>query len=249
MRFYIIVNYSSLCQQKAANPIIKKQAAEKALQFVQEGQIIGLGDGSTMLHLADFIVADKSLAASLTFTSSSAKTSNRLSDLGVTVLPPSKLSKIDRYFDGCDQFDRDLNALKSGGGIHTIEKIVANMAGEFILVGDAEKYSEQLSTRFPVVIEIIPAALSSVIAQLQRAFPASIYHLRQSPAKAETATNERGNYLLNVTFDVLPDLEYINTYIKLLPGVVDHSLFYRLATKAVVAGPDGVRLIYPAAIA
>ena len=233
----------------SSQPDYKKQAAEKAFEFVQEGQSIGLGDGSTMLHLADFIVADKSLAASLTFTSSSAKTSNRLRDLGVTVLPPSELAEIDLYFDGCDQFDRELNALKSGGGIHTIEKIVASMASEFILVGDAEKYSEQLSTRFPVVIEIIPAALSSVIAQLQRAFPAIVYHLRQNPAKSETATNERGNYLLNVTFDVLPDLAYINTFIKLLPGVVDHSLFYQLATKAVVAGPEGIKVMYPAALA
>ncbi len=232
-----------------SQPDYKKQAAEKALQFVQEGQIIGLGDGSTMLHLADFIVADKSLAASLTFTSSSAKTSNRLSDLGVRVLPPSELAKIDRYFDGCDQFDRELNALKSGGGIHTIEKIVAGMASEFILVGDAEKYSEQLSTRFPVVIEIIPAAVSSVIAQLQETFPAIVYHLRQNPASTEAAINERGNYLLNVTFNVLPELAFLYTFIKLLPGVVDHSLFYRLASKAVVAGPDGVIVMYPAAIA
>ena len=232
-----------------SQPDYKKHAAEKALQFVQEGQIIGLGDGTTMLHLAEFIVADKNLAESLTFTSSSAKTTNRLSELGVIVIPPSELAKIDRYFDSCDQFDRELNALKSGGGIHTIEKIVASMAGDFILVGDAEKYAEHLSTRFPVVIEIIPAAVRSVIAQLEEAFPAVVCHLRQNPAKSETATNERGNYLLNVTFDVLPDLAYINTFIKLLPGVVDHSLFYRLATKAVVAGPDGVRVIYPAAIA
>ena len=231
---------------ESSQPDYKKQAAEKALQFVQEGQIIGLGDGSTMLHLADFIVAHQSLAASLTFTSSSAKTSNRLRDLGVTVLPPSELAELDLYFDGCDQFDRELNALKSGGGIHTIEKIVASMAREFILVGDAEKYAEQLSTRFPVVIEIIPAAVSSVIAQLQATFPAIEYHLRQNPASTEAAINERGNYLVNVTFDVLPELAFLNTFIKLLPGVVDHSLFYRLATKAVVAGPDGVRVMYPA---
>ena len=226
-------------------PDYKQQAAQKALEFVRAGQVIGLGDGTTMLHLANFIVADKSLAASLTFTSSSAKTSNRLIALGVSMQPPSVFSKIDIYFDGCDQFDRELNALKSGGGIHTIEKIVANMANQFILVGDAEKFSEQLTTRYPVVIEIVPAAIAAVIAQLQIAFPQVVLQLRQSPGSLEAAVNERGNYLLNVTFSDLPALSYINNYIKMLPGVVDHSLFYRMATKAIVAGPDDVRIIYP----
>lgn len=228
-----------------SQPDYKKQAAQKAFQFVQKGQIIGLGDGTTMLHLANFIVADQSLAASITFTSSSAKTIDRLKELGVSVQSPYAFSKIDTYFDGCDQFDRELNALKSGGGIHTMEKIVACMASEFILVGDAEKYSEKLTTRYPIVIEIIPAAITAVIAQLQIAFPQVVAQLRQSPGSLEAAFTERGNYLLNVTFQVLPDLSYINNFIKMLPGVVEHSLFYRMANRAIVAGADGVREIYP----
>ena len=70
------------------------------------------------------------------------------------------------YFDGCDQFDKDLNALKSGGGIHTMEKLFASMAKEFILVGDDSKYAEQLTTTFPLVLEVLPQAMSFILAKL-----------------------------------------------------------------------------------
>lgn len=226
-------------------PDYKLQSAQKALQFVRAGQTVGLGNGTTMLHLADLIAADQNLAASITFTSSSAKTSHRLKAFGLSVIPPSDLQSIDIYFDGCDQFDHELNALKSGGGIHTLEKILATMSTQFILVGDADKFSEQLTSQYPVVVEILPQALKSVIAKLQFAFPDASYKLRQKNGKDNAMTTDNGNYLLDITFNQLPELAPLDKFIKMLPGVVDHSLFYRLATKAIVSGPDGVKIIYP----
>lgn len=214
----------------------KKQAAEMALELIKRGQTIGLGDGSTVFYLVDLVAADAALTASLTLTSSSEKTMLRMKELGLNVIPLSDLKAVDSYFDGCDQFDRELNALKSGAGIHTTEKILAGMAGEFILIGDTGKFSETLTAAYPVVVEIIPAAISSVISKLENLFPGVEYSLRAS-------LSGLCNHLVDLRFKQLPELSLLNTEIKMLPGVVDHSLFFRMAGKAVISGPDGIRTI------
>lgn len=217
----------------------KKEAAEQAFQLIQPGQAIGLGDGATIHYLTQLIAADKQLTATLTLVSSSVKTVTLLQELDLPVQSLSDTVYVDIYFDGCDQFDRDLNALKSGSGIHTMEKIVASMANEFILVGDSGKFSAQFTSQFPIVIEIIPAALGTITSKLRDAFPHASIHLRQQ----ENHLNDRGNHLLELRFDQWPDVDLLNTFIKMLPGVVDHSLFYHMATQAIISGPDGISII------
>lgn len=214
----------------------KKQAAEIAFALIKPGQTIGLGDGSTVFYLVDLIAADTALAGSLILTSSSEKTMLRMKELGLNVIPLSDLKAVDSYFDGCDQFDGELNALKSGAGIHTMEKILAGMAGEFILMGDSGKFSEILTVAYPVVVEIIPAAISSVISKLENLFPGVGCSLRPS-------LSGQGNCLVDLSFEQLPELSLLNTMIKMLPGIVDHSLFFRMASKAVIAGPDGAKIM------
>ena len=149
------------------------------------------------------------------------------------------------YFDGCDQFDTELNALKSGGGIHTSEKILASMAKEFILLGDAAKFVDKLDTTYPMVIEVIPAALSLVSERLSGHFPDAGISIRMSDKKDGAAISDNGNLLLDVYFTQLPALDELNVLVKMIPGVVEHSLFYRMATKAIVAGAEGIKAITP----
>jgi len=212
----------------------KKKAAEKAFQMIKSGQVIGLGDGSTVLCLAELIASDRVLADSLTLTTSSRNTALKMGELGLSYTQISALQYVDRYFDGCDQFDRELNALKSGSGIHTTEKILAGMAAQFILMGDLEKYSEHLTSEFPLVVEIIPSAFVSVAGKIKSEFPQAAYAQR-------AAVTAHGNYLLELKFAFWPELSYLNTFLKMLPGVLDHSLFYRMANKAVISGPDGTK--------
>jgi ribose 5-phosphate isomerase A len=216
----------------------KMEAAEKACQLIQANQSIGLGDGTTILYLVQLIAADKALASTLSFASSSTKTIHRLKELDLTIQSLSDLNHLDLYFDGCDQFDQELNALKSGSGIHTMEKIAASMATEFILLGDSTKYVARLSHQYPIVVEIIPAALATIQARLSGSYQAARINIRDH-------VNDRGNYLLELTLDPLPELKLLNTFIKMLPGVVDHSLFYHMATKAIIAGPAGIKEITP----
>jgi ribose 5-phosphate isomerase A len=222
----------------------KKQSAEKAFQFIKSGQTIGLGEGTTVLYLADFITADTAFAASLTITSSSAKTITRLKELGLDVKQLSDLKAVDSYYDGCDQFDSELNALKSGAGIHTLEKTLAGMAKEFVLIGDSDKFSEKLTAQYPIVVELIPYAFSSVMEKLKAAFPEARFNLRQQDTGNPSIT-VNGNYLLDLKFEQLPELSFLNTFIKMMPGVIDHSLFFRIASKAIISGPDGTTIIVP----
>ena len=221
------------------------EAAKAAIKLIQPGQTIGLGAGSTIANLVALIAADSTLPASLTLVSSSFKTTTLMREHGLNVQSIALTKSPAIYFDGCDQFDTELNALKSGGGIHTSEKILASMAKEFILLGDAAKFVDKLDTTYPMVIEVIPAALSLVSERLSGHFPDAWISIRMSDKKDGAAISDNGNLLLDVYFTQLPALDELNVLVKMIPGVVEHSLFYRMATKAIVAGAEGIKAITP----
>jgi len=223
----------------------KMEAAKAAIKLIKPGQTIGLGAGSTIANLLSLLAAEGSLAASLTFVSSSFKTTGLIREHGFNVQSIALTKGPDIYFDGCDQFDLELNALKSGGGIHTSEKILAAMAAEFILIGDAGKFVTSLDTTYPLVIEALPAALQLVMQQLSSHFPDAKITIRMSDKKDGAAISDNGNMLLDVYFTELMALDQLNVLVKMIPGVVEHSLFYRMAAKAVIAGPAGVKVIRP----
>jgi ribose 5-phosphate isomerase A len=219
---------------------LKKAAAEKAAEFIQHGQKIGLGAGSAIAHLAGILSGKirEGLVASVY--TSSFQTRRLLQENNIIVHDTAFVSNIDLYFDGCDQFDQQLNALKSGGGIHTSEKILAVMAGEFIIVGDETKYVDSFDTGIPLVIEFLPSTLSLVPAMIEKQFPGVKTALRISNKKDGAVITENGNYLLDVYFTKWPELVKINPLLKSIPGIVETSLFYGIAKKAVIGGSDGV---------
>lgn len=221
----------------------KMEAAFAALDFVKAGQTIGLGAGTTIFHLTDLISNHADLAKSLTFVSSSFKTRSYLYKKGLNIQSSAFTEKLDLYFDGCDQFDKELNALKSGGGIHTSEKILASMAGDFILIGDEGKSVLDLDHRYPLVVELLPEALPFILRKIALLYPSTTVKLRMSSEKDGAVISENGNLLADIHFPVLPPLAELNVSVKMIPGIVEHSLFYRLATKAVIAGEHGITIL------
>src|SRR4051794_15765684 len=117
----------------------KRKAAEEASKLIKHGNLIGLGAGSTIAYLIEFITERISEGLQIHVVSSSFATKQLCISRNIPIADISTLSSIDVYFDGCDQFDEELNALKSGGAIHTREKLLASMAEEFIIVGDESK--------------------------------------------------------------------------------------------------------------
>lgn len=225
---------------------LKQKVANAALQLLKPHQHIGLGVGSTVAHLIHLIASDISLKSSLKFTSPSLDTKMLLSANNLVCIDNSTVSALDYYFDSCDQVDSDLNAFKSGGGVHTAEKIMANMAHKFILMVDSPKMVEKLDTQHPLCIEVVPEAWLSVHNKLKTSYATTLSEivLRKSKQKSGPLLTERGNFLADIYFSKLPDLLDLNRRIKQLPGVLDHSLFYQLCSVCLLATEEGVKYLY-----
>ncbi|PWV57035.1 ribose 5-phosphate isomerase A [Chitinophaga sp. S165] len=223
----------------------KYEAAKAARALVSAGQTIGLGGGKTIAYLAEMLAEDVQLMQSLTVTSSSFDTTVLLHEKGFRLVAPSLVSKLDIYFDGCDVFDRQLNALKSGGGIHVMEKLLAAAADKFVLLGDAGKFQTALNPKYPIAIEFLPQALGVVRNKMELLCPGTRFVQRMSSEKTGAVISDNGNMLADVYFDAFPDLEALDIRVKMIPGVVGHSLFYRMAHQAVISGDNGVQYIYP----
>ncbi|WP_333863300.1 ribose 5-phosphate isomerase A [Sphingobacterium sp.] len=221
---------------------LKQEAAKAALQLLKPDQLIGLGVGSTIAYFIELIASSISFKSSLKFISPSFETKMWLKENGLVCIDGSTQATLDYYFDSCDQLDMHLNAFKSGGGVHTGEKIMANMANQFILLADGPKMVEKLTTKYPLCVEIIPEAWLSVRKELRSSYSTMISEivLRKSEQKAGPLLSERGNFLADIYFSKLPDIHELNKQIKHITGVVEHSLFYQLCSVCLLATADGV---------
>ena len=222
---------------------LKQQAALAAVKLIKEKSVVGFGAGSTIAHLVQGIKNVPALAGSIITVTSSFNTKQLLQQSGFVVKEMGDMEEIDLYFDGCDQFDSRLNALKSGGGIHTREKILASMAREFILIGDESKSVEMLDGKYPLVVEVIPDALAFVMNRLQQLLHPSECRIRLSDRKDGAVITENGNFLLDCRWTVFPEPALVNEKVNGIPGVLEHSLFVNIARLAIIAGPGGIKII------
>ncbi len=221
----------------------KQEAAAKAITFIRDNSIVGLGAGSTIAYIVDYLKTKINDGLSIQLVSSSFTTKQLLLKEHLTVVPIEFCKEIDVYFDGCDQFDRQLNALKSGGGIHTLEKLLASMAKQFFIVGDDSKLVDTFDTKYPLVIEMLPQTATFVPYKIQTLFPGAKIKMRMSDKKDGAVITENGNYLLDVYFESWPALSSINQIFKNITGVIETSLFYGMAHKAIIAGENGVSIL------
>jgi ribose 5-phosphate isomerase A len=217
---------------------LKHQAAAKAIELIRDKSTLGLGGGATVAHVVRFLAQERGL--SLRVATSSPETRMLLEANGFLPIHPSLLEKLDLYLDGCDQIDRDLNVLKSMGGIHTQEKLMAAMASEFVVLATADKWVPILGGKFPLTIEVIPEAMAFVPARIKKVFALSHTQLRIDELRGEATITTNGNLLFDLWFLSWPPLELIDPLLKNIPGIVETSLFFGMATKAIIADAPGV---------
>jgi ribose 5-phosphate isomerase A len=221
----------------------KQRAAAKAITLVNEHNIVGLGAGATIAYAAEFLKEKIDNGLSIQLVTFSFTTRQLLLKKNLSVLSIAQCREIDIYFDGCDQFDKQLNALKSGGGIHTQEKLLASMANQFVLVGDASKLVDKFDVKYPLVIEILPQSVAFVTFEIEKLFRSVKIAMRMGVKKDGPVITKNGNYLLDVYFEAWPELHGINPSVKSITGVVETSLFYGLAHKAIIAGENGISVL------
>lgn len=210
----------------------KQAVAEAALAHLPKGGILGVGTGSTVNFLIDLLPQLQLEAA----VASSEATAQRLKKLGITVIEMNEVSALDAYVDGADEINEQLHMIKGGGGALTREKIVASIARQFVCIVDESKVVKQLGAVFPLPIEVIPMARSSIARELVK--------LGGDPVYRTGFVTDNGNCILDVHHVSIPDAKTMESALNDLPGVVCNGLFaLRGADIALIAGSAGVRTL------
>jgi len=209
---------------------LKKAAALAALDYIEDGSIVGVGTGSTVNYFIDGLAGIKSRIRGAV--SSSEASARRLAGHGIPLLDLNDVTELPVYVDGADEIDKGFSMIKGGGGALTREKIVAAVAGRFICICDASKLVAPLG-RFPLPVEVIPMAR----AQVARALAA----LGGEPRLREGFVTDNGNIILDVHGLSITDPVTLENRIDQIVGVVTNGLFARRgADVLLLAGAGGV---------
>ena len=218
----------------------KRQAAERAVEFVESGMVVGLGFGSTARYAVERIA--QRLAAGelkrILGIPTALQVESEARRLGIPLTTLDEHPQIDLTIDGADEVDPDLNLIKGGGGALLREKIVAQVSHREIIVVDESKLSERLGTRFPIPVEVLPFGWR-VVAQYLELLGATA-SLRRA-ANGKPLETDQGNWILDAGFGPLEDPQPVAEQLEHRAGVVAHGLFLGLATDVIVAGQGGLR--------
>ena len=207
---------------------LKKQVAEAALRFVPEGEIIGVGTGSTANFFIDGLASLKDRIKGAV--ASSDATAERLKQHGIEVVSLNDAGSLSVYVDGADEVNSHREMIKGGGGALTREKIVAAAAREFICIVDASKQVKRLGA-FPLPVEVIPMARSYVARKLVA--------LGGQPEYREGFVTDNGNIILDVhNLDITNPIE-LETTLNNIVGVVTNGLFAKRPADVVLVGENG----------
>lgn len=199
---------------------VKEQCALEALKYIKDHSIIGLGGGSTISYLVQFLAEKK---MDIKIVTPSYQTAMLCLEHQLCVIPTWSIDHIDIAFDGCDEVDYNLNALKSGGAIHTKEKIIASMSDHYVLLVDESKVFEKLPFDHAITIEIIPESIKYVQKELEAL--GAVVSMRQSKAKDGYTISDHGMFIMEAKFKHVEDVQELDHNLKKITGIVDTSLF------------------------
>ena len=211
----------------------KRNAARAALDYLEPGEVLGVGTGSTVNFFID-LLAERKQDIPGAVSSSEASTA-RLKAIGIPVLDLNSTGTLSIYVDGADEADPHLRLIKGGGAALTREKIVAGASRRFICIADASKRVEVLG-EFPLPVEVIPMARSFVARELVK--------LGGDPVWREGVVTDNGNLILDVRGLRILDPKGLETTINQIPGVVTVGLFaHRPADVLIVGTEAGVEAV------
>ena len=216
----------------------KKAAGEAAAAMAEDGQRVGLGTGSTTAYTIAALgrrVREEGLQIVGTPTSFAAERLAR--QHGIPLATLDELDALDIAFDGADEVSPSLDVIKGRGAAHTREKVVASLATRFVVLVDPSKLVEQLGTRMPVPIEVLPMATRPVMRALERLGARPV--LRMGQRKDGPVVSDQGFWILDAHFDGIKDPVALDRALLALPGILDHGLFIGLATDILIGEPTG----------
>ncbi len=211
----------------------KRLAAEKALEYVEDGMIVGVGTGSTVAFFIDALAAWKHRIAGAV--SSSEQSTARLKSHGIEVMDANAAGPLQLYVDGADECDPHKRLIKGGGAALTREKIIAEASDKFVCIIDPSKLVPVLG-KFPLPIEVIPMARSLVARELLRMTGGQ-------PVWREGVTTDNGNWVLDLHNLAITDPVGLERELNQIPGVVSVGLFARRPADVVIVGGEPPKVL------
>lgn len=212
---------------------MKKAAAIKALEFIENDTIVGVGTGSTVNYFIDALATIKNTIKGAV--SSSQESSKRLKAHGIEVFDLNDVDVLDVYVDGADEITKHMSMIKGGGAALTREKIVAAVAKQFICIADDSKQVDLLGN-FPLPVEVIPMARSYVARELVK--------LGGDPEYRQGVITDNGNVILDVHNLSIIDPKKLEADINAIVGVVTNGLFANRGANILVLGTkSGVSVV------
>lgn len=212
---------------------LKRMAALRAVDYVPEGEFIGIGTGSTVQYFIEALAAsDKEIKGAV---STSKRTSKALHQFDIPEVRLNDVNGLFMYIDGADEINHLLQMIKGGGGALLNEKIVASASECFVCIASEKKYVNRLG-RFPLAVEVIPEARSLVSRQLVK--------LGGEPELRLGFTTDNGNQIVDVSHLTINEPIKMEDAINAIPGVVDNGLFaHRPADLLILARKNGVEIL------
>ena len=216
----------------------KRLAGERAIDYVEDDMVVGVGTGSTVAYFIDALGRIKHRIRGAV--SSSEQSSERLRALGIDVLDLNNTGPLALYVDGADECDPGKHLIKGGGAALTREKIIAEASTKFVCIIDPAKRVEVLG-RFPLPIEVVPMARSLVARRIVALTGAQPVWRQAGDDKAVITDN--GNVILDVHGLQIQDPVGLETSLNQIPGVVSVGLFARRPADVVIVGGEPPRIL------
>jgi ribose 5-phosphate isomerase A len=215
----------------------KRAAGRAAAERVEDGMVVGLGTGSTVLFAMDRLAERMGEGLALTGIPTSYQAEIRARLLGIPLATLQDHPSPDIAIDGADLVDAGKRLIKGRGGALTREKCVAHAAGRFIVVVDEGKCAHDLAGVVPV--EVLPFAVLPVLRSIGQLGGRPV--VREGTGKDGPVVTDNGNFILDCSFSGIPDPDRLELALDALPGVISSGLFTRVTgkTEVLVGKTDG----------
>ncbi|MBF6611992.1 MAG: ribose-5-phosphate isomerase RpiA [Chloroflexi bacterium] len=221
--------------------LLKRQAALRAVEYVRDGMIVGLGTGTTATYAVYALGERVQQGLQITGIPTSERTARLARQLGIPLTTLDEHNEIDTTIDGADEVDlATLAVIKGMGGALLREKIVALASKVEVLIVDESKVVTRLGTRAPVPVEVVQFGWTRTGGALQAL---GCTPQRRTAPHGEPYITDSGNYLLDCHFPGIDDPQALAGSIKLITGVVEHGIFANIARRVIVAHEKGTQIV------
>src|SRR5215217_9108021 len=224
---------------------LKRQAAAKALEHVSDGMKLGLGTGSTARHFVDLLGEKVAGGMKVVGVPTSEATRAQAEACKIPLTTLDEVDRLDLTVDGADEADPALNLIKGGGGALLREKIVAAASDRMIVIADDSKWVDVLG-RYPLPVEVIPFGLAATRRAIEGAFAEtgnSGQMVLRKDKDGHVFVTDGGHCIVDAHLRRITGAPVLAGLLTAIPGVVEHGLFIGLASLAVLAGSDGIRVV------